>query len=143
MKNSYDDIIGLPHPTSLTHPRMSLLNRAAQFAPFAALTGFEEAITETARTTQEKTELSEASQAVIDAHLNEIDSRCAAHDFPWVTITYFCPDHTKEGGMYRTMNACVRRIDPTARKVILKDGMELPIDDLYSVEFLLDTDTVF
>ncbi len=134
MKKNYDDIISLPHPTSPTHPRMSLLNRAAQFAPFAALTGFEEAILETARPTQEKIEISETSRAVIDAALHEVMERNKAYEAPLATLTYFRPDDRKEGGMYETINARIRRVDPVTRKLFLAGGDELDVESLYSVE---------
>jgi len=135
MKTRYDDIIHLPHPTSLRHPRMSLQNRAAQFAPFAALTGYDAAIQETARLTEEKIELSETSRAVIDARLREVMEKNEAHEQPWVTLTFFLPDERKAGGMYETVNAQIRRVDPTGRRIFLTDGTELPVEDVYSLEF--------
>ena len=136
MKRDYSDIIHLSHPTSLVHPRMSLLNRAAQFAPFAALTGFEDAIVETARPTDARLELTDSARASIDACLHEAAERISVHDSPWVTLTCFFPDEKKEGGMYATFNAQVLRIEPEARTIRLGDGTELRIDDLYAMEML-------
>ena len=94
----YSDILHLPHPVSEKHPRMPMQDRAAQFSPFAALTGYEEAIYETGRLTEEKTELGEEEKAILDRKqrllLEKLD------EFPALTVTYFVPDEKKSGGAY-------------------------------------------
>ena len=105
----YDDIINLPHPTSKTHPRMPLYNRATQFSPFAALTGHDAAIAETARRTDEKHQLSEDTIAELNEKLNLIAETIGTKQT--VTITYFVPDLKKSGGSYVTCTGVVRKID--------------------------------
>lgn len=107
--HKYEDVINRQHPTSKKHPRMSNMNRAAQFAPFAALTGYEESIEETARLTDRRIELSEDDIEELNAKLNFIQERIKER--PEVTITYFQPDERKEGGEYVTVIGRVRRID--------------------------------
>ena len=109
MKGPYDDIIHLPHPVSKTHPRMSMIERAAQFSPFAALTGYGAAIKETARLTDRKLELDEETQALLDLRQHFLLEHLAQR--PEVTITYFEPDTRKEGGSYQTITARVKKLD--------------------------------
>lgn len=113
----YDDIINLPHPTSANHPRMSLYDRAAQFSPFAALTGHDAAIKETARLTEQKIELSEDTIS----RLNEKLQIVADHLETEVTITYFVPDERKSGGAYVSYTGIVRRIDDYEHTLIMTD----------------------
>lgn len=105
----YDDVINRQHPTSKKHPRMSNMNRAAQFAPFAALTGYEESIEKTARLTASRIEMSEYEIEELNAKLNFIQEHIKER--PEVTITYFQPDERKEGGEYLTVTGKVRWID--------------------------------
>ena len=105
----YEDVICRQHPTSNKHPRMSRMNRAAQFAPFAALTGYEESLEEIARLTDKKRELSEDDIEEINAKLNFIQEHIKER--PEVTITYFQLDERKEGGKYLTVSGKVRNID--------------------------------
>lgn len=122
----YGDIIGRQHPTSEKHPRMSKMNRAAQFAPFAALTGYEESIEETARLTDCRIELCEDEIADINAKLNFIQEHIK--ELPEVTVTYFQPDERKEGGEYITLKGKVRRIDEVNREIIFENGTEIAIE---------------
>lgn len=130
-KHKYDDIIGLPHHTSEKHPRMSRENRAAQFSPFAALTGYNAEINETARLTDEKLELSEDRINDINAKLQIIMDNI--DECPEVTIEYFVPDKKKSGGAYIKKSGNIRRIDEHERILIMKDGRTIPIDDIYNL----------
>ena len=120
----YDDIIHLPHPTSDHHPRMSAAERAAQFSPFAALAGYEDAVRETARYTEPKAELEEDRRQELDWKLNQL----AGSEAVRASFTYFRPDTRKDGGAYVTAEGEVRRVDPVRRRVVLADGREIPID---------------
>ena len=124
MKNPYEDIIHLPHLTSKNHPRMSIHDRAAQFSPFAALTGHTAAIAETARLTDRKMEL-DRRQAIL---LEHIDQR------PEVTVTWFQPDERKDGGAYVTTAGRLKKIDQVARILVLTDGTHIPLDDVAALE---------
>ena len=124
----YDDIIHLPHHQSGTRPHMSLHDRAAQFSPFAALTGYDAAVEEAARLTEQKLELSEEAKAALSAKLTEI--REHIKERPEVTITYFVPDERKAGGTYVTVTGTVRRIDDFERVVIMQDQGRIRIDDI-------------
>ena len=122
----YDDVIWRQHPTSKKHPRMSSMNRAAQFAPFAALTGYEESIEETARLTDRRIELSEYEIEELNAKLNFIQEHIKER--PEVTITYFQPDERKEGGAYITFTGKVRRVDEVNKVVVFDDERTVGID---------------
>lgn len=124
----YDDVINRQHPTSKKHPRMSNMNRAAQFAPFAALTGYEESIAETARLTDRRIELSEYEIEELNAKLNFIQDHIKEH--PKVTVTYFQPDDRKEGGTYVTVTGKVRKIDEVNRVIIFENGTEVAIEQM-------------
>lgn len=115
----YFEILSREHPTSKKHPRMSRMNRAAQFAPFAALTGYEESIEETARLTDRRIELSEYEIEELNAKLNFIQEHIKER--PEVTITYFQQDERKEGGAYLTVIGKVRRIDDANKVIIFED----------------------
>lgn len=128
----YDDIIDLPHPTSTKHPRMPLADRAAQFSPFAALSGHEAAIRETARLTDRRVELDEDEQAVLDLKLRLIGEHIL--EWPEVTIIYFAPDKKKAGGSYEEAVGPVRKIDDFKRTVVLEDGQSISIDEIYEIE---------
>jgi len=131
MSGKYDDIIDLPHPTSQNHPRMSLHDRAAQFSPFAALTGHHAAIAETGRLTDRRIELDESEIARVDAELQHLQELLP--DRPTVSITYFVPDERKSGGSYRTITSEVKRIDAVAGVIQMADRREIPIEDVFSV----------
>jgi hypothetical protein len=123
----YDDIIGLPHHVSATRPRMSPMDRAAQFSPFAALTGYEAVISETGRLTGSRVELSEDKQAELDAVQRLITERLA--QCPLITVTYFVEDDRKSGGEYMTLTGNACRLDPYQRLLVLTDGTRIPLDD--------------
>ena len=128
MKGPYDDILCLPHPTSKKHPRMSMAERAAQFAPFAALNGYGAAIQEAQRLTDQRLELDEETQALLDLRQRLLLERIAEH--PQVTVTYFVPDARKSGGSYRCVTAGVKRLDEYSRLLILTTGQQIPLDDI-------------
>lgn len=122
----YDDIIHLLHHRSVSRPHMTLHDRAAQFAPFAALTGHEEAIEETARLTDSEIVLDETAIAAINAKLYEISQRLS--EKPVVSITYFCPDTHKEGGAYLTDVGFIRKIDKEEKVLFMDSGIRIPMD---------------
>ena len=128
----YDDIINLPHYVSKDRPRMPKSARAAQFAPFAALTGFEDEIQETARLTDGRAELDEYVKAEINERLVMLKETISSQ--PKAAITYFVADERKSGGKYVTVRGKVVKIDEYARLVIMADETKIPIDDIYSIE---------
>lgn len=131
MTGPYDDLLRLPHPTSAKHPRMPVPNRAAQFLPFAALSGYGAAIAETARLTDARLELDEGQKAELNAKLvalrERLDSRPAA------AFTYFVADGKKAGGAYVTRAGAVKKLDSLARRLTLTDGTVIPFDDLAEI----------
>ena len=131
MNHAYDDIIRLPHPTSRKHPRMSMEERAAQFAPFAALTGFGGVIRETGRLTDKQVELGESDQVELERGLTFLDSQEEEH--PMIKVTYFLPDTYKEGGTYVTVTGHLKRIDQVEGALLLWEGVRVPIQDIRSV----------
>ncbi len=133
MNDRYKDMLFLSHPDSPRHPRMPLQDRAAQFSPFAALTGYEAALKETARLTDRFIELDEDRKQEIDRLLFYLQQH--REDQIPVKITYFIPDSRKEGGSYRTMEGCVCKIEETNRSIWIKDT-EIPIDRIYQIVFL-------
>lgn len=132
MKKSYDDIMNLPHHVSATRPHMSAIDRAAQFSPFAALTGYGDAITETARLTGERVELDEYMKDVLSVRLQIIADQLKEH--PEIAITYFQPDEKKSGGAYVTVIGRVKKIDEYERVVVMIDGTRVPIDEIASID---------
>ena len=124
----YDDIIDLPHHVSATRPRMSMIDRAAQFSPFAALTGYDAAIKETGRLTDRRIELSEDERIVLDRKQQILLDYIG--DRPEVSITYFVPDERKDGGAYVTVTGRVKRMDEIERLLILVDGTKIPLDEI-------------
>lgn len=128
----YDDIIDLPHHVSGTHPPMSRADRAAQFSPFAALTGYDAAVRETARVTERRIELDEGVKAELNARLNCILEHLPEH--PQVSLTYFVPDEKKSGGAYRTVTGTVRKLDSFAKTLTLTDGTVVPMEEMVHVE---------
>ena len=125
---NYDDIIDLPHHVSETHPPMSRADRAAQFSPFAALTGYDAAVRESARVTEQRIELDEGVKAELNARLN-----CILEHLQ-VSITYFMPDEKKSGGAYRTVTGAVRKLDGFAKTLTLVDGTVVPVEEMIHVE---------
>lgn len=135
MKTPYDDIIDLPHHVSARHPQMSLYNRAAQFAPFAALSGHDAAIEETARLTEEQRELTQGEREVLSRKLNYLLQR---NDSPAVGITYFRHDQRKSGGRYCTVTGTIKKVDDIGGKLLLTDGTVILLDavsDMHSEVF--------
>lgn len=136
--HKYDAIINLPHPTSKKHPRMSMLNRAAQFSPFAALTGYDAAVKETARLTEQRVELDEYSKAALDERLRIIQEHLS--ETPQVTITFFQPDSRKAGGAYLSVTGCIKKIDTYEKCVVMMDKQKIPIEEIFEIESeLLDS----
>lgn len=131
MSRSYDDIIDLPHPTSAKHPRMPVADRAAQFSPFAALTGYEAAVQETARLTDERIELNEDELAALDEKLRTVLAWNG--EAPLVSITYFQADDRKAGGSYNTAQGYIRKLDELRRVIVMQDGSKIPVDDVLEI----------
>lgn len=131
MTARYDDIMHLPHPNSSKHPRMAALGRAAQFAPFAALTGYEGTIRETARLTDAKAELDEDKIAALDMKLRFLTDHLS--ECPKVSITYFKPDSRKQGGAYQVITGMVKKIDAFEKTVMMAEGTLIPIADIFEI----------
>ena len=132
MTDNYDDIIHLPRHVSKRHPQMSLYNRAAQFAPFSALTGYGEAIAETARQTNPKIEMMEDDRQLMDRKLLLLTNHL--EEEPTITITYFQPDGRKSGGQYLTITGVVKAIRTNERIIIMKDRTKISIDTIVGLE---------
>ena len=129
--NQYEDIINLPHHVSPTRPQMPMSDRAAQFAPFAALTGYDAAIKETGRLTDEKIELDEEALTALDMKYQFLMD--TLDDAPEVTITYFQPDERKAGGKYVSAVGVVRKVDDFERRITMQDGAKILMDDVLSI----------
>ena len=131
MSGKYDDIIDLPHKKSDRRPHMPNLQRAAQFSPFAALTGHSDAIRETARLTEKRIDLDEDSKERLSERLQLlIEERDAEHE---VTITYFLADEKKDGGKYVEVTGAVKKIDEYTKTVLMCDGTRIPMDDVIDI----------
>ena len=130
--DKYKDIINLPHKQSTKRPHMSLLDRAAQFAPFAALTGYDDAVKETARLTDEKIEISEENLNVLNMKYQIlVDLLDEEHE---VVFTYFIPDKNKSGGAYVEKRGVVKKMDDYERLITLYDGTKIPMDDVLAID---------
>ena len=129
--HKYDDIINLPHHVSRTHSPMDMMERAAQFSPFAALTGYEDAAKETRRLTHPRIELDESEKEVLDQQLHKLEA--AFPETPSAAFTYFIPDVRKEGGTYRTVSGKIRKIDSYRRMIILESGEQIPIEEIINI----------
>lgn len=130
----YDDIIRLPHHVSEKRAQMPIRDRAAQFAPFAALTGYEAAIDETARQTAHRSEPDEAAQARLDARLRLLRDRLAESEtLPEVAVTRFIPDARKAGGAYLVTAGAVYRISSYERLLVMADGTRIPFDEICDI----------
>lgn len=127
----YEDIIYLPHPVSKRHKPMPVEDRAAQFAPFAALTGHQAAIEETARITDERVELDEEVKEHLNLQLQELRKN------PWrkIRIVYYVPDGRKSGGSYVTKTGLVKKINEYQKTLVLEDGSRIPLDDISEIEY--------
>lgn len=132
MTGAYDDIINLPHHVSTTRPHMTVFDRAAQFSPFAALTGYDSAIKETARLTDERIQLDEYTQDALSDRLQIIADRIK--EYPEIAIAYFQPDARKNGGTYVTAISMVKKLDEYKRIVVMTDGTVIPFDEIISID---------
>ena len=130
-EDNYEDIINLPHHTSKKYPRMSLEARSAQFAPFAALTGYDEVLIETARLTNERVEIDETIKVIIDSKLQIIKEHIMQK--PLITFMYFVPDLKKDGGKYVTVTGNVKKIDEYRNVLILENNTEIPISEIIDI----------
>lgn len=131
-KFPYDDILCVPRPTTHVRPPMSRQDRAAQFAPFAALTGHDAAIRETARTTQARRQLSEDEKLLLDRKQQFLLEQVCQH--PQVTVTYFQPDARKDGGSYQVFTGHVRALDTFRRLLRTMEGRDIPVDDIVELD---------
>ncbi len=134
---AYEDIIRLPHPTSKKHSQMSMVERAAQFSPFAALTGFDAVIQETGRLTDQRVELGESDREELERRLNYLDAQVEEH--PLVKVTYFLLDEKKEGGAYVTVQGKLKRINSGEGVLLLEAGEGVPIREIAWVEIAEET----
>lgn len=130
--NRYDNIINRQRPVARRRSPMTNYDRAAQFSPFAALTGYDAVIEETGRLTDTQAELDEGGKQLLDEKLQIIRAHLAEH--PWVQLCVFCPDARKSGGAYRNMEGYVKKIDPVTRCILLTGGDIIPIDRIYGIE---------
>ena len=131
MIDKYENIINLPHHVSNKHERMSIEARAAQFAPFAALTGYGDEVKETERITVQKIELDEENKKILDNKIRKIISN--KNKINMVSMVYFIKDEKKDGGEYVTVNASIKNIDKYRELIILNNGKLIPIDDILSI----------
>ncbi|MBR5246761.1 MAG: hypothetical protein IKV25_05260 [Clostridia bacterium] len=132
MQGEYDDIINLPHYQSSKRPRMSLYDRAAQFAPFSALTGHDDAIRETARLTDKKIELDDYDKMLLNNKMNFVLNHIKEQ--PEIVVTYFIPDSNKAGGMYLDFAGNIKKYDSVERKICFMDKTEIFIDDIIDIK---------
>ena len=132
MNGKYNEIMGLPHHVSKTRPQMPMSDRAAQFAPFAALTGYDAAIKETGRLTDERIELDVEALSALNMKYQLLME--ALDEAPEVTITYFQPDERKAGGKYVSAVGAVKKIDDFERRITMRDGTRIPVDDVLSID---------
>ena len=132
MSGKYDDIINLPHHVSKKHPPMPMEDRAAQFSPFAALTGYGDAVKETARLTDKKLEVDEEKLTKLNTEFAILKDNLLSE--PEVTVTYFVHDERKSGGRYVDITGKAKKIDEFERLLILDDGSRIPLDDIISLE---------
>ena len=132
MSGKYDDIIHLPHHVSQTHPQMPMHDRAAQFSPFAALTGYGAVIRETGRLTETRPELDEDAKSELDRRIALLSA--LLENRPLVTVTYFQPDARKEGGACLTITRVVQKFDEYHRVLVMEGGLQVPISDLISLD---------
>ena len=127
----YDDIINLPHHVSSKRKRMSIEERSAQFAPFSALTGYDDVVKETARVTNERREIDESLKMILDEKLKIINEQISLK--PMITFTYFMPDSKKDGGSYKVVTGNVQRIDEYEKLIILEDKTKIPIAEIVEI----------
>ena len=130
--DKYKDIINMPHYVSKKHPQMSIENRSAQFAPFAALTGYEDEVKETGRLTNKRVEITEEIKELLDFKLRYIKEKIGEN--PKVKITYFLPDHKKDGGKYLEEIGNVKKIDEYKQTIVLENKKEILINEIIDIE---------
>lgn len=133
-KGKYDDIINMPHHVSSTRARMSAIDRAAQFSPFAALTGYEGAIIETGRLTDERIQLDEDSKALLNEKL-QLAAENLNENMEF-SVSYFQPDEKKAGGSYITVTGNIKKIAEYERTVVFANGVVVPIDEIVEIEII-------
>lgn len=131
-EHQYEDIIHLPHHQSAKRPHMSNYDRAAQFSPFAALTGYDAAVKESARLTEDKLELDDDTRAELDEKLQIILKNISSN--PKVTVTYFRPDEKKSGGTYVTVTGYVKKIDTYRHELVMTDKSAIPTNQISKME---------
>ncbi len=134
MSASYDDIIDLPHHVSITRTPMPIANRAAQFSPFAALTGYDAAIAETARLTDKRIELSENDKDELNMKLIHLTTVLIDH--PKISVTYYQPDDNKAGGAYVTKIDIVKKVDDYEHTIVFMNGDAIMIDDILDLDIV-------
>ncbi len=132
MSGKYDDIISLPHHVSPKRPRMSAMERAAQFSPFSALTGLGAQMDETARLTDVRLELDDYAKLSVNEVLRELAEHSGDH--PTVRVTYFIPDERKDGGSYETLTAKVKKVDAFYGLLVLENEIKIPIEEIYELD---------
>lgn len=132
MLGQYDDIINLPHPEPKTRPRMSISARAAQFAPFAALTGYNDEVKESTRITDGRIELDELTKEELNRKLQLLKEKRDTK--PDVSITYFVPDTKKSGGAYVTTTGYIKKIKEYERLILMPDESNIPIADIVDIQ---------
>ena len=130
--SKYQDILYHARPVSKVHPPMSKSNRAAQFSPFAALTGYDDAVRETARQTNQKIELLDEQVSILNEKILFLIEKIK--DNLEITITYFIPDKKKEGGAYTTVKGIVKKIDEYNKLIIMNDGREIMMDSRFDLQ---------
>ena len=130
--HKYDDIIHLSRPASPRRARMSMIDRGAQFSPFAALVGYDAAIAETARLTDFQIELTEGAKAAVNEQLRLLAE--TSRNCPGVRVTWFLPDERKSGGAYVTVMGRVKKVDAYRERLVLTDGREIPFGSIYEIE---------
>lgn len=133
MSDKYSEIINLPHHVSKTRKQMPMSDRAAQFAPFAALTGYDAAIKETGRLTDDRVELEESTLDMLNEKLNIIKEKL--NNAPEVTFSYFRPDDRKAGGAYLTITGRIKKLDEYERVIVLEGGERLEMDNIMDIVF--------
>ena len=128
-EHNYDDIINLEHYKSKKHPPMSLYERSAQFAPFSALTGYGEAVCETAREVASRIDIDEEQKNILDIKIQHLSKNKNEE----ITLTYFVPDSTKEGGSYVSVTGIIKSVDKYSQMIILENGLKVPINDIIDI----------
>ena len=131
-EHKYDNIINLSRPISKKHKPMSMTDRAAQFSPFAALTGYDSAVSETARLTVSRSERDEDTLAVLNERMQILSEW--EYKYPEITVEYFAPDERKSGGAYMTVTGCFKWIDYGECRLVFQDGTKIPLDDIYKID---------